>query len=314
MIENGLCTGAGWREDGLYLELREGEEKLLHPVRLGSRFAYEISAEPRCIGYRAPGASSLEPCPDRSEGASQCPECFKRAVILPCLRCDGSRCRNPERRDSCVRPLNHALYLAAFSMTTLKVGVARWERRAQRVSEQSARAALIIARTDGQTVRRWEQMIRSSGVPDRIQPKEKLAALIDDDPTVDLIAELKKKSESLKRRLPIEWLSTVEEISPERIGSISNPRLTHPSSLGQISGEVTAVIGELITISSDLGEEISIEARALTGHSMRPFEIGDTAEGQLALSSILTPDAVEAGVIDEIPQPDEVPEDILMMV
>src|SRR5690606_17361353 len=121
---------------------------------------------------------------------SQCPECFQRAVILPCLRCDGERCRNPARRPSCVRPKNHALYLCAFGPGAIKVGVARWSRRAHRVAEQGAREALIVARDDGQMIRRYERMVARSGIPDRLQPAERLRALAEPAEPDLLLGEL----------------------------------------------------------------------------------------------------------------------------
>src|ERR1035437_9835934 len=160
---DGHLTGVGWREKKLNFELRTPDDKKsLVAVSVGDEVAIEVTRERSCIGYRAPDSGSLTPCPhgEKSISASQCLDCLTDAHILPCLRCTGERCANPLRRGDCVQPENHAVYLAAFGPGIFKVGVARWERRFERLAEQGARLALIVARDDGQQVRRVESQFR----------------------------------------------------------------------------------------------------------------------------------------------------------
>jgi len=289
---NGLCTGAGWREQGLTLELRSdnaggGGARTLHPLRSGAELAFRIDGKRRCIGHRPPQGASLIPCEKEVVGisASQCEECFAKAMILPCLRCDGERCRNPARRADCVQPDNHAVYLASFGHGILKVGVARWERRIERVIEQGARAALIVARDDGQIVRRVEQMIRKSGIPDRVDANTKLAALTQRGLRPELEAELLDAATSLRRRMRASWIDDPEIIdlpSPELLSR--RPRLIAPAAGLAVRAEIRLTVGQLVIADSDADELIAIEASSLAGYRLVPLADGEHGSGQVALA------------------------------
>ena len=176
----GLITGNSYQDDVLHLEVR-GDKKKSIPLTIGDEINFAFDPERSCIGYRqAEGASgSLLSCPNKVSGisSSQCPDCLGSAKILPCLRCTGEVCRNQVKRPSCVQPDNHALYLAGFASGVIKVGVSRWPRRHQRLLEQGARTAIILARDDGQMIRRYETQITSFGFVDRLSSAEKLSYL-----------------------------------------------------------------------------------------------------------------------------------------
>lgn len=286
----GLCTGVGWHKDRLQLELRLDEEaadKALWPLEDGRELAFRLPAQRRCIGYRPPSAGAhLVPCPERVRGlgASQCPRCFERAVLLPCLRCDGERCRNPERRPTCVQPQNHALYLCAFGPGAFKVGVARWERRAHRVSEQGARAGLIVACDDGQMIRRYEKMIMRSGVPDRMQASEKLRALAEDASLDELTGGLLRLAERLRARLPMPWLSEPEQLELPEIPVLGQlPNLVEPQAGFELRGEIRALAGNIAVVDSDRGQTLALEMTRLTGYELEPLAAGELTAGQMAL-------------------------------
>lgn len=259
----------------------------LQAIRDGEEIGFRVVSARRCIGYRPPGAESLFPCPDEVRGisASQCEECFKRAKILPCLRCDGEMCRNPVRRPSCVRPDNHAVYLASFGHGILKVGVARWERRFDRVAEQGARAALVIARDDGQIVRRVEQTIRRLGIPDRVSTGVKLGALTQVGRRPELEAELLDAVTGLRRRLRAKWLDepeVVELASPRVLPH--RPRLLSPEAGLAVKGTVRHTIGKLVIIDSDADELVAIDVGSLDGYELAPLSEAEHGSGQMALA------------------------------
>jgi hypothetical protein len=284
---NGLCTGAGWREGGLALELRQDQEHTLHPLQPGEELAIKITGQRRCIGFRPPAGESLEPCPKEVVGisAAQCDECFANALILPCLRCDGERCRNPARRPVCVQPDNHAVYLASFGHGILKVGVARWERRNERVAEQGARAALIVARDDGQIVRRVEQMIRKTGIPDRIPAQAKLGALTQRGVRPELEAELLDALTGLRRRVRAKWLAEPEVVDLDTPQVLSHrPRLLSPAPGLAIRGTIRLVIGQSVIIDSDSGELVALEASSLDGYTIEGLDDSEHGSGQVALA------------------------------
>ena len=285
MIE-GLCTGAGLREGVLNLEMRRGDEKLLRPIKVGDSISFAVVSKRSCIGSRPPGAKSLLPCPHNITdiSSSQCPECFEGAKILPCLRCTGERCANPARREDCVQPDNHIVYLAAFSPDLIKVGVARFDRRRERLREQGAVAGLIIARDDGQQVRRFETSIRKTGIPDRIAPTIKIGALSQKYEEKDVRELLSQALVHIKGRLRASWLEDPEYLFFDlpKVRELP-PKLIAPHFEMTQRGQVEEVIGQIMIIRSDIGQTIAIEAPSLVGYNLRSLEDNEKAEGQIAL-------------------------------
>lgn len=284
MLE-GLCTGSGWHEGQYAIEIR-GEGR--RPITLGQELAFVVQGPRRCIGYRPPHASaSLLPCPEKKEGisASQCEECFRRAEILPCLRCDGERCRNPERRSFCVQPENHAVYLASFGESMPKVGVARWTRRQERVREQGARVALIVARDDGQMVRRTETEISRLGIPDRYTSSQKLQSLVgsrvsEEEMTEELLAVY----EDLRHRIRAPWLREPERIIlPSPIALHYRPNLETAQPGMVVRGEVQDIQGQLLFIDNNK-TLFALDGGSLQGYCLRGANEDDQPLGQTSLS------------------------------
>lgn len=285
----GHITGAGWRDGSLNVEyLDPDDEKKLTTFRIGAEVALRIDAGRDCIGYRPPGADSLISCPDAATGlrSNQCPGCFERALILPCLRCNGERCRNPARRRQCVQPENHALYLASFAPGHLKVGVARWDRRAERLAEQGAKAAIIVARDDGQMVRRSESQIRRFGTPDRLQLSEKLRLLTVKAPVIDLVDELLDLQGGLRHRMRARWLAEPEVVALPELPLLDiAPRLIEPRPGLSLRGVVEGVTGQAVLVRNDSGELVALEVSALAGYRVSALADEQGSSGQMALTA-----------------------------
>jgi hypothetical protein len=282
----GLCTGCGIREGRLFLEIRS-EEKKLWALEPGAELALATPEARRCIGYRPPGAPSLIPCPNEARGTSsaQCPECFGGQKILPCLRCSGERCHNPDRRGECVQPANHALYLASFGPGVLKVGVARWERRHERLAEQGALAGLILARDDGQQIRRLETQIKRAGVRDRIPPTEKLRLLAQGFSRAEIETELAEAALGLRHRMRGAWLQDPEPVeTAERPMLARGPRLIVPRPGLALRGRLEALVGQMLIVAADSEELLALEAGALVGYELRALERAERTSGQIALA------------------------------
>lgn len=284
-----LVTGVGHNEQGQALELRsvaDPEVKRIEPIP--ASLALRVSGPRRCIGYRAPGSQTLAPCPDEAELArgSQCSDCVERAKMVACLRCTGLRCNNPDRRDDCVQTDNHAVYLASFGPGSVKVGVARWNRRRARLIEQGAVAALIVARHDGQMVRRLESSIRGLGIADRSVNTERLAAMWAGDDVASLVSELQQLAKVLRRRLPAErWLPEAEVVDLPRVPQLTNPvPWMHPSDGELLEGPVRAGVGQWIVFERS-GSLHALELVSLVGYTVMPEAeaITPAADYQLAL-------------------------------
>jgi hypothetical protein len=279
-----LCTRSERRDQAIILSFRHldgttGNERLTTE----SQFAL-FGQTRRCIGARLPGQTTLTACPERAllQRGSQCERCVARAMILPCLRCTGERCSNVARRARCVQPDNHIVYLAAHAPGLFKVGVARAERRQQRLLEQGAACAYVIARADGREARFLETQIRRLGIRDRLTPSERLAAsTTQHDPSL-LLSELSNTAEALRRRLPGDWLPEPEQVVLPPLPVLPRiPRLLSTASL-HLHGRITAILGTLIVVEADTGELAAVETTALPGLVVTPAQAAN--EAQLALA------------------------------
>jgi hypothetical protein len=284
---DGHLTGVGWRQERLHFEMRDAPEgKALVAISAGDEVALEVVGKRSCIGFRAPDSESLTPCPKSVEGigASQCPDCFDSSKMLPCLRCNGERCTNPARRGECVQPYNHAVYLAAFAPGVFKVGVARWSRRFERLAEQGARLALIVARDDGQQVRRMESQFAFASVPDRLAPTEKLRAYTMAAPLPALEEQLRELYMATRLRVIGQWLREPHVVElPEMPVLEATPQLLRPHPGLRIRGRVFAVCGQILIMDTDVGERVALEATQLIGHRLRSLEGEEQGTGQMAM-------------------------------
>lgn len=287
-----LCTGLGRRDDILHLEL-SADTKTTWPIVAGKEFAFELDGQRHCVGARPPGSHSLVACPSHVSGisANQCPACFEASVILPCHRCEGDRCANPARRGDCVQPDNHAVYLASFGPGAFKVGVARWERRRERLLEQGARAAIIIARDDGQMARRIESQVKrlrdedgNRPIPDKRQFHDKLRLMTLAGSRQQLTVEIADLWPKVKPRVLGQFLDTPEVVElPDAplLGEL--PRVLTAAPDLRVRGTVMAVYGQTLLIDSDSAEQVALDAAGLVGYRLRVLDAGEVGVGQLAL-------------------------------
>lgn len=289
MIPEALWTGVGYHEEQLHAELRldDGSKQ---QVPVSGKLLMATDGVRHCIGARPPGASSLQPCPDNMTNVSgtQCDRCFTSSVILPCLRCNGERCANPARRNDCVQPENHAVYLAAFANGVLKVGVARWGRRWERLREQGARQALIVARDDGQLARRTEKQIQKCGIPDRLSFSERLTCLSDEPQPEVLWSQLERALEGVQRRvMRAKWLE-----EPERMVLPSLPVVPYHPQTWHIHGDtkmrdtITGVAGQILLTRSENDVLKAFDCGQLVGYRWRPIEDDEIVEEQMQMSLI----------------------------
>lgn len=285
-MQEWLITGVG-HDGGLpNLEVRLLENAEVKDIRpLPDRLAFTLSGARRCVGFRAPGAKSLHPCPDSAltSRASQCDACRQRALIIPCLHCTGLRCGNPERRPECVQPANHALYLASFGLGRIKVGVSRWERRRVRVQERGARAGIIVARDDGQMIRRLENTIHAFGIPDKTTAAEVLDGVGEGDPK-QLVGQLLSICDRLRMRLPDEkWLDTPEILElPVQKPFPRRPAVLRAHPGEAIDGPVYGIYGQTVVFERD-GGLLAVDLSTLVGFPIVDEVAGERTSFQMAL-------------------------------
>jgi hypothetical protein len=286
MEASNLCVSAYWRDDMISLSSRGSDEPLL--LKAGEDCALATSEERWCVGWRHPLSGDTSPCPDGltlQGGGSQCKECVDREVIIPCHRCTGERCGNPVRREKCIQPDNHNLYLAAFAPGLIKVGVARTERVLERVAEQGARAAVVLACADGKEIRNMEYHCRRIGYPDRLALSTKINAWSTPAHDDALHLELERAGQELRSRLRGSWYKEPERlVIPELQTLETKPRqLAHMADL-RLRGQVVAVYGYTAIVHSDAGDAVAFEGSSLVGYWLRSLRSGEVGESQMALA------------------------------
>jgi hypothetical protein len=279
----GTPTAAGLHAGELELTLRDAEH-VEHRValRVGDELALAVVSKRSCLGYRPPGAEGLVPCPEGATGMAQCRGCFARSQVLPCVTCDGERCANPLRRRVCVQPENHAVYLASFGPGMTKVGVARWERRHERLAEQGARHALIVARADGQIARRIETELKRAGIADRWEVHLRLRGAAMAAATEELRGELLETLELLRPRVlsPL-WREPEEITGPELPLMDGPPPLQRVSEGLTLRAVIVGTVGTVVLLDSHEGARIALDAKALVGHHLRQLSPTEPAQEQI---------------------------------
>jgi hypothetical protein len=138
---------------------------------------------------------------------------------------------------------------------------------------------LIIARDDGQMIRRSEAMIKALGVPDRIAPTEKLQAL-QQEPQ-DLEQELLAQLDSLKRRMKAKW------IEPQFVDLPEQPLLPHTRLLDpagtNLRGEIKAALGQILVVEDSQGECVAVDTTSLVGRRILDLPADQGPNYQMAL-------------------------------
>lgn len=141
------------------------------PLEPGEDLTYTLG-ERHCAGTVTDGTHHA--C-DRDSA----PYCDEHVSRWPCARCTGS----------CAMPIEacheeHAVYLAAFAPSTVKVGVTRFWRLQTRLEEQGAdRAAHIRTVKNGRVARQLESDL-AERFPDRVRVPQKIESLhrsVDDE-------------------------------------------------------------------------------------------------------------------------------------
>lgn len=280
-----LCVAAGWR-DGVVSVIFRQQDPL--SLSVGGSLAIAASEDRYCVGWRSPESGKATPCPDEAvtKGSSQCEACLRREVIVPCHRCTGERCGNPARREKCIQPDNHEIYLAFFRPGLIKVGVARSERINDRVAEQSSRAAISIGQADGKEIRNMEYHCRHIGYVDRVSLSTKLDAWAVPAQREAMYAELEKAADAIRSRLSGSWYKKARRI--DDVGDfpslVKRPRqLVHMAGL-RLRGTIEGIYGNLVVVLSDSGDNVAFESASLVGYRLRQLAPDEVGQGQMALA------------------------------
>ena len=218
-----------------------------------------------CIGFFRDGKHYL--CRgQRSAEDRQCNECRLEDDYFFCIRCDGSSCTNPKKRDECKKNYYY-IYLAAFD-SVLKVGISYERRIMERLVEQGADFGAKIARVqDGMAVRQIEQRIKKEvNLVDRLTGTQK-NKMIFGNPNAS-IASIFKAINALRSNGTAKYLIQPEIYDMRQYYGLENimsrPREISVEDDMNIDGKVVAAKGNLLIIQ-EKKDFMSINAHSLLG-------------------------------------------------
>jgi len=183
MISTGICNGFGFDEgSGPYLMVDQQEVHAIHwtrtciPLRHTS-VDIKLLSQQYCTGYCKLSENVTYPCPQRKTISAKfkvCWDCFKLTGFNPAFyKNEKSELSNAQLR---YNNNPHYVYLAAFDKDCFKVGIACSIRLFQRLTEQGARLATVIALLpDAYQARKMEETIQHEYlIPDRVTKKKRL--------------------------------------------------------------------------------------------------------------------------------------------
>lgn len=219
------------------------------------------AGERRCVGYHPPAGGPPLPCPEWQAlppgSRAQCEACERREGRMEIVASDGSR--PPTGPRAAYLREAHEVYLAAFALEVVKVGVAWAGRTALRVLEQGAPAALVIGRAeDGMAARRLEHALGVVGARERVPARTKLGLLYPPPDAAALLAGLRQALPRLVAGLPEGWPDEVDRLDPPRmldntaalgLAALDGPPVAAPGPPGgALRGQVVAASGALLVL------------------------------------------------------------------
>jgi Protein of unknown function (DUF2797) len=187
MMYTGICNGFEFdAESGPFLIVDKQDDRLTHwtrtriPLRRAT-INIALLRQQYCTGYCQLSENVTRPCPQRkiiSERFKVCWHCFKLTGFNPAFHVLEKSALSTAQLHYNNKP--HYVYLAAFGKDLIKVGIACHVRLFQRLTEQGARLATVIALLpDAYQARKLEETLQSVFVlPDQVTKKRKMKEII----------------------------------------------------------------------------------------------------------------------------------------
>jgi len=140
-----------------------------------------LGAKKLCIGTYDILTQESCPCPGKAliglSNKSNCDNCYKKTGFNPAFCGKGPNYISKKQEQYNAMP--HYVYLAHFGQNTIKVGTAYHKRLIGRLTEQGARAALIVKKCKNayEAYTLEQDICKRSGITDRIYTSRKITLL-----------------------------------------------------------------------------------------------------------------------------------------
>ncbi len=177
----------------------------LEPL-IGFRLAYRATAARVCVGhrpFRKPGVDYVDCLQRPVPGSKRCRSCIAVEAAFAANLHHAHR-RDPSTLDAAVAEhlrQPNLLYLAGFADGSIKVGTTTEIRTQQRLSEQGAWHAQIVAEAaDGVAVRELEDRVTDElGIAQSVSMKRKLDGLAQQQPESTLTSAIDRMGAAVRR-------------------------------------------------------------------------------------------------------------------
>jgi Protein of unknown function (DUF2797) len=249
----------------------------------------------RCTGYFDLADYSAFPCPELAKlelaSGTQCPACFRRSGFNPAFYNAPADSLSPQQRAYNARP--HVVYLAGFDELLLKVGISSNDRAANRLREQGALSAYVIAQCDDAgAARDIESAIVADGcIKEAVSGAKKRSALIEgaSPSAIDtaLAAECYRLiGEGLiDGSIPaVTWRDQLE--SNRAAAVLAKGAFDHSDAQPlAIAGTISGSVGSLLIVECDRGKRLIVDSKKFLGHRIGYAEktLGDLKSAQSRL-------------------------------
>jgi len=263
-------------------ELQFGNRRL--PLKPGASINFSLSSKRHCVGHKEFGDTMARVCPFEAEippgKESQCSYCSKKDISFTAKTGFGLSNQSNELLQS-----DHAVYIAYFTDSTIKVGVALWERKEVRVLEQGAIACMYIARGNGTVARNFERNVsRLTNLTEWVRIDTKLKALGKQPSEVSVRTALEAAYRNIKNTTP----STVLLESPEfnylfnsyaMSSCVFSSDIATVCDIGESSklrGTLVGVYGKVLLIMVD-AKVYALNSRLVCGYDIDTIILDDLA-------------------------------------
>jgi hypothetical protein len=177
-----------------------------------------------CIGSISLLDLSISPCRHQKnlsgQKQKQCFVCSQKTGFQTCISCKGQSCESTSQDAISYCSHDHYVYLAYYPGDLVKVGTTAAVRKEQRLLEQGAEFAILVAKADGMDVRAIEKACSSLGYTQMVRKDYKFKTLLEKPDSDRAFTVLIQALEDIRLRLDLALLNFFQE--PELLNFSKN--------------------------------------------------------------------------------------------
>jgi len=248
-----------WTSGTPCLEYRLPNERSrdLHQLDLSrTPLSFKVLERRICIGSLSLLDLSISPCKNQKDLSGQkqkqCYVCSQSTGFQTCISCKGQSCESTSQDAISYCSHDHYVYLAYYPGDLVKVGTTAAVRKEQRLLEQGAEYAILVAKADGMAVRAIEKACSSLGYTEMVRKDYKFKTLLERLSSDRAFIVLAQALDNIKLRIDPALLIFFQE--PELLDFSENFKSTliykMPKRVDVSPG--LEVFGDYVTVKGDI--------------------------------------------------------------